>query len=151
AGGTAIMTPDEIYAESMRLIEEEVSQHPFDVTEWPVVRRMIHASGDLALIRSVVFTEGAADAGIWALRDGSASVPAVSVVMAGISKPHAAALGDSMKCFIDDPAAREQSESSRLTRSACAMAKAVVEVGDAIYVVGNAPTALLTLCDAIEA
>jgi precorrin-8X/cobalt-precorrin-8 methylmutase len=36
------------------------------------------------------------------------------------------------------------------TRSACAMHKAVTEVGAAVYVIGNAPTALLTLCACVR-
>jgi precorrin-8X/cobalt-precorrin-8 methylmutase len=38
------MTPDEIYAESFRIIEAEAGGHTFDAMEWPVVRRMVHAS-----------------------------------------------------------------------------------------------------------
>jgi precorrin-8X/cobalt-precorrin-8 methylmutase len=144
------MTPDEIYAESFRMIEAEAGAHGFDATEWPVVRRMIHASGDLEILRSVVFTNGAAAAGIAAFRGGVGIVSDVTMVASGISKPHAAALGVSIRCFIDDPDVREQAAARGLTRSSCAMAKAVIEAGDAVYVVGNAPTALLTLCDAIR-
>ena len=36
------------------------------------------------------------------------------------------------------------------TRSYCAMEKACNQVGEAIYVIGNAPTALFALCDAIR-
>ena len=32
--------------ESFRIIDAEVGSHPFDAVEWPVVRRIIHASGD---------------------------------------------------------------------------------------------------------
>jgi precorrin-8X/cobalt-precorrin-8 methylmutase len=144
------MTPEEIYAESFRIIEAEAGGHTFDAMEWPVVRRMVHASGDLEILRCVVFTGGAVAAGVAALRDGVAIVADVGMVAAGISKPHATALGVALRCFIDDPDVREQAAARGLTRSACAMAKAVAEVGDAVYVVGNAPTALLALCDAVR-
>ena len=144
------MTPDEIYAESFRMIEHEAAGHAFDATEWPVVRRMIHASGDLEILETVAFTGGAAAAGIAAFRDGVAIIADVAMVAAGISKPHAATLGVTVRCFIDDPDVREQAAARGLTRSACAMAKAVAEAGDAVYVIGNAPTALLALCDAVR-
>ncbi len=144
------MTPDEIYAESFRMIEAETGAHGFDATEWPVVRRMIHASGDLEILRSVVFTNAAAAAGIAAFRAGVGIVTDVTMVAAGISKPHAAVLGITVRCFIDDPDVREQAAARGQTRSACAMAKAVIAAGDVVYVVGNAPTALLSLCEAIR-
>ncbi len=47
--------PDEIIAESFRIIDAEVGPHAFNAREWPIVRRMIHAAGDLELVRSVRF------------------------------------------------------------------------------------------------
>ena len=109
------MTPEEIYAESFRIIEAEAGGHPFDAMEWPVVRRMVHASGDLEVLRCVAFTGGAAAAGVAALRDGVAIVADVGMVAAGISKPHAAALSVAVRCFIDDPDVREQAAARGLT------------------------------------
>jgi precorrin-8X/cobalt-precorrin-8 methylmutase len=55
-----------------------------------------------------------------------------------------------LHCYIDAPevlhAAREEAQ----TRSYCAMRQAVHEVGSAIYVVGNAPTALFALCQSVD-
>ena len=42
------------------MIEAEVGPHDFDATEWPVVRRIIHAAGDLDLVNAVSFTKQAA-------------------------------------------------------------------------------------------
>jgi precorrin-8X/cobalt-precorrin-8 methylmutase len=142
------MTPDEIYTESFRIIEAEAKGHRYDPTEWPIVRRMIHASGDLDYLRSTVFARGAAAEGVEALRGGVPIVTDVMMVLAGISKPHASALGVTLRCFLDDPDVRERAAATGLTRSACAMEKAMDEVGDAVYVVGNAPTALLALSEA---
>ena len=143
------MTPDEIYAESFRIIETEAAGHPFDAIEWPIVRRMIHASGDLEILRSVVFAHDAAALGIAALRAKVPIVADVSMVAAGIDKPRAKDLGVEIHCFIDDPGVRELAIRKDKTRSACAIEKAIAEIGNAVYVVGNAPTALFTLCDAV--
>ncbi len=62
------LKPEEIYAESFRIIDEEVGSHRFDERQWPIVRRMIHASGDLELARSIVFTHDAVEVGVQALR-----------------------------------------------------------------------------------
>ena len=143
------MTPDEIYAESFRIIETEAAGHRFDAIEWPIVRRMIHASGDLEILRSVVFAHDAASLGIAALRAKVPIVADVSMVAAGIDKPRAKDLGVEIHCFIDDPGVRELAIRKDKTRSACAIEKAIAEIGNAVYVVGNAPTALFTLCDAV--
>jgi len=145
------LTPDEIYAESFRIIEAEAAGHRYGPEEWPIVRRMIHASGDLDYLRSTVFARRAAAEGVEAIRRGVPIVADVTMVLAGISKPHASALGISLNCFLDDPGVRERAASTGLTRTACAMEKAIDTVGDAIYVVGNAPTALLRLADAVQA
>ena len=143
------MTPEEIYAESFRIIEAEAGGHTFDAMEWPVVRRMVHASGDLEILRCVAFTGGAAAAGVAALRDGVAIVADVGMVAAGSQ----AARGGPGRCgavLHRRPGRAGAGGGAGLTRSACAMAKAVAEVGDAVYVVGNAPTAVLALCDAVR-
>jgi precorrin-8X/cobalt-precorrin-8 methylmutase len=143
------MTPDEIYAESFRIIEEEVGEHSFDDLEWPIVRRVIHALGDVEVARSTHFTRDAARVGVRALRRGAAIVTDVAMVAAGIDRQAAASLGIPVRCFIGDADVRAMADARRSTRSACAMEKATAQVGEAVYVVGNAPTALLALCDAV--
>jgi precorrin-8X/cobalt-precorrin-8 methylmutase len=144
------MRPDEILAESFRIIEAEVGAHAFDAVEWPVVRRMIHAAGDLELVRDVAFGAGAVAAGVRALREGTPVVTDVRMVAAGLHRPSLEALGVGLHCFIDDPEVCRTAEATGTTRSRCAMEKAISAVGDAVYVVGNAPTALLALCAAVR-
>jgi precorrin-8X/cobalt-precorrin-8 methylmutase len=144
------MRPDDILAESFRVIEAEVEPHPFGPVEWPVVRRMIHASGDPGLVRDVAFSPGAVAAGVAALREGAPIITDVRMVAAGIHRPSLEALGIGLHCFIDDPEVRRLAGTNGTTRSWCAMEKAVSAVGEAVYVVGNAPTALLALCAAVR-
>ncbi len=142
--------PDDILAESFRIIEAEVGAHPFAADEWPVVRRMIHASGDVGLVRDVAFTSGAVAAGVDALRQGTPIITDVRMVAAGIHRPSLEALGVGLHCFIDDAGVARRAEGAGTTRSAAAMEKAITTVGGALYVVGNAPTALLALCAAVR-
>jgi precorrin-8X/cobalt-precorrin-8 methylmutase len=119
------LTPEQIMAESFRIIDAEVGPHSFDTVEWQVVRRIIHASGDLEFARLVHFQHAAARAGIQALQAGMPIVTDVRMVASGIQRPVLEKLGS-------------------------AMHKAVTEVGPAVYVIGNAPTALLTLCTCVR-
>src|SRR5436189_5881735 len=111
-----MLGPAEILAESFRIIDGEVGPHPFDPAEWSVVRRMIHASGDLELVRDVAFAPGAILAGVKALREESPLVTDVRMVAAGVQQPLLAALGVELHCFIDDPEVRQAAESRGMTR-----------------------------------
>jgi precorrin-8X/cobalt-precorrin-8 methylmutase len=142
--------PDEILAESFRIIDAEVGAHGFGPLEWPVVRRMIHASGDLGLSNLVHFSPGAAAAGVQAFREGVPIVTDVRMVAAGIQGPSREALGIELHCFLDASGASNGAETRRLTRCACAMEHAVAALPEAVYVIGNAPTALSVLCAAIR-
>jgi len=65
----------------------------------------------------------------------------VGMVAAGIT-------GRPTRCFVSDPRARQLSEELGITRSAAGFRLAAGEVGTgAIWVVGNAPTALFELLE----
>ncbi len=145
-----MLKPHEIVLESFRIIESEVGEHAFDAQEWPVVRRMIHASGDLDLIHDVSFQRDAAREGVRALKDGVPIVTDVNMVATGVHKPARAALEVALHCYIDAPEVVQAARDEERTRSYCAMRQAAREVGSAIYVVGNAPTALFALCESVD-
>jgi precorrin-8X/cobalt-precorrin-8 methylmutase len=142
--------PDEILAESYRIIEAEVGAHRFGPFEWPIVRRLIHASGDLELAHLVHFSPRAAAAGVQAFREGVPLVTDVRMVATGIQGPLREALGVGLHCFLDEPGVSRETEARGLTRCACAMERAVATLPEAVYVVGNAPTALRVLCAAVR-
>ena len=144
------LTPDEIYAESFRIIDREVGPHGFGDRQWTVVRRMIHASGDLELARSVVFTHEALEAGVRALVERAPIVTDVTMVAAGINKAGLASLHVPLHCFINEPHVHEEAGRRQLTRSYCAMEQACRDFAEGIFVVGNAPTALMAVCEAIR-
>jgi precorrin-8X/cobalt-precorrin-8 methylmutase len=142
--------PDDIIRESFRIIEAEIGGHEFGATEWPVVRRMIHASGDLDIAQSVLFQNDPVQAGLDALAEGIPIVTDVRMVAAGINPEALRELTVGVHCFIDDPEVSRLARARDLTRSYCGMEKAANAVGEAIYVVGNAPTALFALCEAVR-
>lgn len=143
-------TPDDILAESFNVIDAEVGDHTFDAVEWPVVQRIIHASGDLDLVHAVYFHRDAARAGVRALQEGVPMVCDVRMVAVGIRQQVLTELGGALHCFIDAPEVQRQAQALGRTRSYCAMQKAITDIGTAIYVIGNAPTALLALCDSVR-
>jgi precorrin-8X/cobalt-precorrin-8 methylmutase len=104
-----------------------------------VAERVIHASADLEYADSLVLDEETLVRGLEALRAGAPIVADVGMVAAGVTSREAL-------CFVSDPRTREVSEDSGITRSAAGFRIAAAEVGDgAVWVVGNAPTALFEL------
>jgi precorrin-3B C17-methyltransferase len=145
-----MLPSSEIADESFRIIEREVGEHTFAAEQWQVVRRMIHACGDLELARLVCFQRDAVAAGVQALRQGVPLVTDVRMVAVGLNKAALERLHVDVHCFLDDLETVRRAAREGRTRSACAMEKAMAVMPRAVYVIGNAPTALLALCDGVR-
>jgi precorrin-8X/cobalt-precorrin-8 methylmutase len=144
-----VIRPEDIMAESFRIIDTEVGEHSFNAVEWPIVRRMIHACGDVELARNVFFSLGSAAAGVQAFQDGTPIVTDVRMVAAGIQPALRAAMHVELHCFLDAAGAESEAQAQGMTRSACAMEQAITCFPEAAFVVGNAPTALAALTSAV--
>jgi precorrin-8X/cobalt-precorrin-8 methylmutase len=128
-----------IEAESYRILSGMVDLSHLGPLSRTVAERVIHASADLDYAESLILDEAALERGISALQRGGAIVTDVGMVAAGIT-------GRQTLCFVSDPRAQALSEELGITRSAAGFRLAAEEVGKgAVWVVGNAPTALLEL------
>ena len=78
--------PDKIYDYSFSIIAEEMGEHNFTEDEWKVVRRIIHASADFELGRSVIITPGAIEAGIKSILAGRHVIADVQMIESGSGK-----------------------------------------------------------------
>ncbi|MGO4886987.1 precorrin-8X methylmutase [Anaerobacillus sp. MEB173] len=137
--------PQEIEGLSFEMITEEIGEHPFTEEQYPVVQRIIHASADFELGRSVLFHPNAIQAGIEAIRSGKKLVADVQMIQSGVSKPRIEKFGGSVHVYISDPDVIEEAKRLNTTRAIIAMRKAVKEAEGGIFAIGNAPTALLEL------
>ena len=130
-----------IEAESYRILREMVDLSHLGPLSRAVAERIIHASADLEYAQSLVLDEASLEGGIEALQRDAPIVADVGMVAAGIT-------GRETRCFVSDPRASRMSENLRITRSAAGFGLAAEEVGDrAVWVVGNAPTALFELLE----
>jgi precorrin-8X/cobalt-precorrin-8 methylmutase len=137
--------PQEIEERSFEMIPEELGPHDFTEEQYPVVQRVIHASADFELGRSLRFHPDAVRAGVEAIRSGRVVVADVQMVQVGISKPRLAQFGGEVKVYISDSDVMEEAKRLNTTRAIISMRKAAREADGAIYAIGNAPTALLEL------
>lgn len=139
------LRPEEIEAQSFRIIEAEAGAHAWSALQWPVVRRAVHTSADFDYVRTMVFSDGAVTGGIEALRRGRGIVTDTGMALAGINKRLLARFGISASCFVADADVASQAAHEGTTRSIIAMRKAADTPGTGIFVIGNAPTALFEL------
>jgi precorrin-8X/cobalt-precorrin-8 methylmutase len=137
--------PQEIEEKSFEMITEELGEHSYTPEQYPVVQRVIHASADFELGRSLVFHPRAIEAGIAAIRAGKLVVADVQMVQVGISKPRIVEFGGDVKVYISDKDVMEEAKRLNTTRAIISIRKAIKEADGAIYAIGNAPTALLEL------
>jgi precorrin-8X/cobalt-precorrin-8 methylmutase len=130
-----------IETESYRILRGMVDLSYLGPLSRAVAERIIHASADLEYADGLVLDEAALERGMETLRQDRPIVTDVGMVAAGIT-------GRETRCFVSDPRARNLSENTGITRSAAGFRLAAEEVGSgAIWVVGNAPTALFELLD----
>ncbi len=139
------MKPEAIENLSFSIIDNEAGDHGFSHEEWNIVRRMIHTSADFEYIRSVQFHPNAITSGIHAIQNGCTIITDTNMAKVGIRKGETSKFGCNVKCFITDPDVAKRSMSEQITRAEAAVDKAASTIFGGLYVVGNAPTALLRL------
>ena len=145
------MKPEDIETESFRIIDHEAGEHDWQDAEWQVVRRAIHTSADFEYIRTMVFSDGAVEQAITAIRNGTGIVTDTNMALSGISQARLVPFGCSVSCHVADSDVGALAQREGITRSVVAMRKSVQNTNNQIFVIGNAPTALFELLRLIQA
>lgn len=143
------IAPQEIEAESFRIIEHELGPTRFSPEEFAVVRRCIHATGDFSFAENMRFHPRAIAAGLAAIRTGKNILVDVNMAASGISKGLLNRFGGTVICRVAEPETVAMAKEQGSTRSDAAMVRSS---GDniGIVAVGNAPTALLKVMELID-
>jgi precorrin-8X/cobalt-precorrin-8 methylmutase len=145
------MKPEEIEAQSFNIIDAEAGPHHFSEQQWQIVRRMIHTSADFEYMKTVRFHPDAVAAGIAAIRNGKTIVTDTNMARIGIRSYDLTKFGSEAKCLMADPEIAQMAKNNQTTRAVAAVDAALKLMEGGIYVVGNAPTALLHLIDCMQA
>ncbi len=142
--------PQEIINESFDIIENLVDFDNIPESFRPIVRRVIHATGDTDYADNLIISSTAVDAAINAITSGKAIVTDVNMVKAGISVKAINQFGGKIICRIaDDDVALKAKESDK-TRAITAMQESLDDISGGIVAIGNAPTAVFSIIDLIR-
>lgn len=139
------MKPDEIESRSFEIIDREAGLHNFTADQWVIVQRMIHTSADFEYMQNIRFHPDAVTTGIDAIRTGQTIITDTNMARVGIRSKDLREFDVSVKCFMDDPAVHKRAKENGTTRAKAAVDAAIADMEKGIYVIGNAPTALLHL------
>lgn len=145
-----MMGPEEIERASMAIIGREMGDWAGPAENLPILKRVIHTTADFDFVRNLLFSPNAVRLGREALRRGVTVVTDTAMAAAGIGKPAAARWGVSVVCRMADPDVRDEALRRGVTRAVVSMERAAAETPDAIFAIGNAPTALIRLCELVR-
>lgn len=143
--------PQEIERRSFEIIGEMLQGHPLAPEHEAVIKRVIHTTADFDYADNLVFSAGAVEKGVAALRSGCDIVTDTQMARAGINKTALARLGGQVHCFMSDPDVAQEAQARGVTRAVVSMERAAALGCRCIFAIGNAPTALLTLYTLVEA
>ena len=132
--------------DSFAIIDREVKHHDYTAEQWPLVRRMIHATADFEFNGLAAFHPEAMRAGLAAvLRGESAIVADVEMICVGLSPVRLKHFGLAAHQFISDADVIARAKLENTTRAVQSMRKAhrLGRLDGAIVGIGNAPTALI--------
>lgn len=141
-----------IMIKSFQTIRKELKNPDVPIWNlWPMLHA-IHTTADFDM-ENLLWMDNEATAILYEkVKSGSIKtiVTDVTMVSAGIRKGALERLGIQTVCYINDPRSAEMAREKGITRAQAGMRLAAEEYPDALYAFGNAPTALLELCDLIR-
>lgn len=151
--------PDEIEKRSLEIISENLSgmdvvingNERIDTSDpvmrpvLDVIKRCIHTTADFDYARSMCFSEGAVDKLKALISSGATVVTDTNMAYSGINRSKLSSFGCDIHCFMADEEVAKEAKIRGITRAHVSMERAMALPGPVIFVIGNAPTALITL------
>ncbi|HIY73121.1 precorrin-8X methylmutase [Intestinimonas butyriciproducens] len=145
------VAPAEIEARSMEIIQSELGERTFPAEVLPVVKRVIHTTADFDYADNLIFSPGAVEKGVAAIKAGCTIVTDTQMARSGINKRVLEKFGGEAVCFMSDPDVAAEAKARGVTRAAVSMERAAKLDRTLILALGNAPTALVRACELLEA
>ena len=142
-----IVRPEDIEKQSFCMIEEELRERNITLAKEnaDVIKRVIHTTADFDYTETMVFSEGAVKTARGLICQGADIVTDTQMALAGINKKRLAAFGGEAHCYMADDRVAEEAGRRAVTRATVSMEYAARSSKPIIFVIGNAPTALIRL------
>lgn len=142
----------DIMIRSFRTIEKELKNQEIPLDKKWALLHAIHTTADFDM-ENILYADPDAVSTLYNKINGG-EVPTiitdVTMAASGIRKGALQRLGVEVKCYLQDEQVAEMASSKGITRTQAGIRRAVEEHPTALFVFGNAPTALMELCDLIR-
>ena len=144
------IAPMDIERESFATITRELGDRVLDPEQAPIIKRVIHTTADFEYADTLYFSPNVVELAKAAIRGGATIVTDTQMAWSGINKRAAARFGCEVKCFMSDEDVAQEAKAQGVTRARVAVDKAARLGDNLIFVVGNAPTALIRMRELID-
>lgn len=145
-----ILEPKKIEEKSFQIISQTIGERKINEEQASIIKRVIHTSADFDYLDNLVFSNNAVQLALDLFKNGANIITDTNMAMAGINKKALEELGCKVNCFIGSTEVANLAKEKGVTRSSMAVEHAFKTLGGPrIFVVGNAPTALLKLHELI--
>ena len=141
-----------IMMESFRTIEGELKRQDYPLDHKWALLHAIHTTADFDM-ENILRTDKDAVSTLYnkvTTGELKTIITDVTMVTSGIRKGALQRLGIEAKCYLQDVRVAEFASANNITRTQAGIRLAVEEHPDALFAFGNAPTALMELCDLIR-
>ena len=156
SGSAAEKKGQQIMIESFRTIASELKRKDYPLDHLWALLHAVHTTADFDM-EDILYTDPHAVEILYnKVKDGTLRtiITDVTMVTSGIRKGALQRLGIEAKCYLSDPRVPSVLADSvgkeSITRTQAGIRLAVEEHPDALFAFGNAPTALMELCDLIR-
>ncbi len=139
--------PDAIERQSFEQIRTLTDLSHLDADQQQVAMRLVHTSGDPAIVGDLRFSPDAVAAGLAALAQGADVLCDIEMVSHGISRRY---LRGQVRCFLNAPEVADRARQTGETRAMAAMSEWPLHMVGNIVAIGNAPTALFKLLELLD-
>lgn len=134
-----------ILKQSFAVIDREIGEHNFSPQEYAILRRVIHSTADFEFKHLIRFSPDAIEAGISAIRRRVPIVTDVGMVKQGVAGLLSQTFGNPLISAVE----MAETALPGKTRTETGLLECWRQYPEAIFAIGNAPTALLALCTEI--
>lgn len=135
-----------IVEQSFAIIDQEIGEHNLNPLEYAIARRVIHSTADFEFLNLLKFSPDVITIAIKSLQQKTPIITDVTMVKQGIINLVKKTFNNPIMTAIEtvtDPLPGK-------TRTETGILECFKQYPKAIYVVGNAPTALLALCQELS-
>ena len=142
--------PFEIERTSLNIIDKRISgMYSGSKLNLEIIKRVIHATADFDFVELLEFSNDVVTRAHEAFKNSVPLVTDTKMLASGINKKISSSLGVKIIQPDDSENIFDEARERKITRSIINIEHAVKNYPDAIFVIGNAPTALIRLCELV--